>query len=165
MPKLYLLRHTESSSSIVTQDIERTLTSNGIDQAKDIGQYFRKHGNDVDLVMCSVSKRTQMTLFIAQMSGFSPKKTEVIEKLYNAPAEELFSQVHKSKENNILLIAHNPGIQELAKILCGSGDPKKMEMLNTFYTPGTLSIIDCRIESWSDLRMRENTLIDIIVPN
>ena len=107
----------EASASLGTADIERILTSHGVDQAKRVGNHLIQSGADIDLAFCSIAKRTQMSLLTVQVVGVTFRKTEYIKNLYNAPAENILDYIKKSSAENIMVVAHNPGIHELARSL------------------------------------------------
>jgi phosphohistidine phosphatase len=155
----------EASASLGTKDIERILTSHGIDQAKRVGNYLIQTGADIDLAFCSIAKRTQMSLLTVQVVGTSIHKTEYIQKLYNASAGDILHFIQKSDAENIMVVAHNPGIHELARTLVGDGDKEKIEKLNIFYSPGTLSVINCPVKKWKDIQPGQNTLEDLFIPD
>ena len=161
MAKLYLLRHAQAASFLNGDDKDRMLTAHGIEQAKEVAKYII----DVDLALCSGAKRTQMTLENAVQAGANIKKTDILDSLYNAPAGDLLNAIHSCADQNILVIAHNPGIHILAKTLTGRGEETQIEKLNIFYNPATLSIFDCDINNWADLKPQENTLVDLIIPD
>lgn len=161
MPKLYLLRHAQAASSLGGEDKDRPLTPQGIGQAKSIGPHLQ----DIDLALCSSARRTKETLKHAGESGATIKKIETLDILYNAMAGELLNAVQSYASNNILVVAHNPGIHQFAKILTGDGEPDQLEKLNLFYNPATLSIFDCPIESWRELKPAQNKLIDLVIPD
>lgn len=165
MPKLYLLRHMEASASLGTSDIERTLTSHGIDQAKRIGNYLIQNNAKLDLAFCSIAKRTQMSLLTIQVVGIAAKKTEYIRSLYEASAGDILAKIQEAEEENIIVVGHNPGIHEVARLLTGDGDKEKKEQLNIFYNPGTLTVLDCPVSSWKDLKPGANTLEDLFIPD
>jgi phosphohistidine phosphatase len=164
MPKLYLLRHMEASASLETPDIERTLTSHGIDQAKRVGNFLIQCNARPDLAFCSIAKRTQMSLLTIQVVGLNIQKTEFIRSLYNAPAGDILDKIQRSDENDIMVVAHNPGIHELARMLAGDGDPEKLTQLKAFYSPGTLTVLECPVKKWKDIQPGQNTLVDLFIP-
>ncbi|HPF77667.1 MAG TPA: histidine phosphatase family protein [Alphaproteobacteria bacterium] len=161
MPKLYLLRHAQASSSLHTDDKGRSLTPHGTEQAKAIAKHLR----DVDLALCSSAKRTQMTLNAAQENGADIKKTDIMDKLYNAGAGDILSILQEQDKDNILIVAHNPGIHQLANLLAGKGTSSQLMQLQLAYAPATLSVLDCPITNWRDIQPQGNELIDLIIPD
>lgn len=160
MPQLYLLRHAQAGSSLSTKDQDRSLTPHGIEQAKTVAPYL----NDIDLALCSSAKRTRMTLQTVIDAGANIKKIDYLDTLYNAPAGEILKALQSCEAQNILIIAHNPGIHQLAGTFVGEGNKSQVGKLKLFYQPATLSIFDCPIESWGDIQPQSNTLLDLIIP-
>lgn len=165
MPKLYLLRHTEASSSLETSDAERTLTTHGIDQAKKVGDFLKEINAEIDLAICSGSKRTLMTLAAVEETFPNIKKSEINDKLYNAPAGEILNTIQRAPNDNILIVAHNPGIHDVVRTLVGEGDKEKIDIVNMFYSPGTLSVLECKIKNWNEIQPRQNILEDLFIPD
>lgn len=161
MPKLYLLRHAEAPSCFELSDKDRPLSTHGISQAKNVAAHLK----DIDLVLCSSATRTKMTCAALIEGGANFKNIEYLDALYNAPAGDLLSSIQTVNAQNIMVIAHNPGIHVLANRLVGGGDKGQIEKLNLFYNPATLSIFECDIERWADIQPHQNTLIDLIIPD
>lgn len=160
MPRLYLLRHAQAGSSFSTDDKDRPLTPHGIRQAQSLAFDLK----DIQKTLCSCAKRTQMTAQSIKDIGGNLGVIEYQDALYNAPAGDILNAIQSCGSENLFVIAHNPGIHLLARSLANSGDKSKLEKLNIFYNPATLSIFDCDIKSWSDLQPQSNRLVDLIVP-
>ncbi len=159
MPKLYLLRHAQADMAYGMEDKNRPLTPHGITQATLVAAHLK----DINVVYCSAAERTKMTLQAAIDGGAEIKRHEIIDNFYNAPAEILRQKILDSDAENILIIAHNPGIHQLAASLTMTGEEQKLNQLMSMYPPASLSIFDCDIEAWSDLKSYQNTLIDFII--
>ncbi len=158
MPKLYLLRHAQASSSFDVEDKDRPLSPHGIKQAKQLAGYIK----DVQKTLCSAARRTQMTANAIKKAHGNIGAIEYQDALTNAPAGDILNSIQRCGSENLLVIAHNPGIHLLARSMADKGDSAKLEKLNIFYNPASLSIFDCAIEMWSDLKPQSNTLIDFI---
>ncbi|HPD83701.1 MAG: histidine phosphatase family protein [Alphaproteobacteria bacterium] len=161
MLKLHLLRHAEAPSAFNVSDKDRPLSPHGIQQAKSIADHL-KH---VDLVLCSSALRTQMTCKALTEAGANFETVKYLDELYNASAETLLNTVRSSISQNILVIAHNPGIHAFSTMMMGDGKSTDIEKVNLFYHPATLSVFECPIENWSDIQPFKNTLIDLVIPD
>jgi phosphohistidine phosphatase len=148
--KIYLLRHAQAENSFAIGDKERMLTDFGKEQGFNVGLFLKNHV--IETVLCSEAKRTQQTLEQLQKAGASFNKIDILEKFYNAPAEILFEAIEET-ENNVLAIAHNPGIHHLAFQLAKEGEPHLIDQLAMGYPPATLSVFE------------ENKLIELIIPD
>ncbi|NQZ14413.1 MAG: histidine phosphatase family protein [Alphaproteobacteria bacterium] len=160
MPKLYLLRHGQAASSFNQEDKDRPLTQHGVSQASSLAS----HVQDIQKTLCSSAKRTQMTARAVQSAGGNLGNIEYQDHLYNASAGDLLSAIQECSSENILIVAHNPGIHLLARSLADKGDEAQLEKLNIFYNPATLSIFECDVENWSDIKPQSNRLLDLIIP-
>src|SRR5262245_33661057 len=114
---LFLLRHAKSSwddSSL--RDHERPLAKRGRRATKVIARHLRSQSVRPELVLCSSAKRTQETL--DRLRDALPDDVEVrVERgLYLASAVDLLDGVRlvPAELGSVLLIGHNPAIQELA---------------------------------------------------
>lgn len=159
MPKLYLLRHAQAEGGFDKSDKDRALTAHGINQSKEVSA----HLTNIPLCLCSGATRTKMTLESAIEGNTQINKTNFIDELYNAPAGVLLNAIQQADTaNDLLLIAHNPGIHQLANILAHEDESAIREKLRFQYAPATLSILDCQIEKWADIKPAQNTLLDFI---
>ena len=134
MPKLYLLRHAQAGSSFSLDDKDRPLTPHGIMQAQSLAFELK----DIQKTLCSSAKRTQMTAQSIKDVGGNIGVIEYQHALYNAPAGDVLSAIQSCGSENLLVIAHNPGIHLLARSLASQGDKEKMEKLSLFYNPANL---------------------------
>jgi phosphohistidine phosphatase len=114
---LFLLRHAKSSwddSSL--GDHERPLAKRGRRATKVIARHLRSQGIRPGLVLCSSARRTQETL--ERLTDVLTHDVEVrVERdLYLASAVDLLDRVRlvPAEVGSVLLIGHNPAIQELA---------------------------------------------------
>ncbi len=159
MPKLYILRHAHAESDFNLNDKDRPLSAHGISQAKNLVEHIK----DIKKTLCSSALRTQMTANALKDAGSDLGIIEYKDNLYNAPAGDILSSIQSCSAENILIIAHNPGIHLLARSLANKGNQSQLEQLNIFYNPATLSIFNCHIENWNELKPQSNELLDLII--
>jgi phosphohistidine phosphatase len=118
-----LLRHAKSDWPDVP-DRERPLAKRGRRDAPRIGRWLHDHGYLPDVVVCSAAVRTRQTWkLVAPELGGSPSVT-FEPRAYAASALTLLYLVQElpSRYRAALLIAHNPGIAELATSLAENGN-------------------------------------------
>ena len=124
MKRLYLLRHAKSSWDDPTlADHDRPLAPRGRRAAKVIAEHLGREGIAPELVLCSPSRRTRQTLTrIAPGLGKSAD-VQIKPELYAASAADLLEVLHEVPDEveSVMLIGHNPGIQDLALSLAGAG--------------------------------------------
>ena len=64
----------------------------------------------------------------------------------------------------LLVIAHNPGLHDLARNLIASGDVEWREQLNERLPTAGLVVIDFALESWGKLHVHAGRLERFVTP-
>ncbi len=154
MKRLLLLRHGKSSwddSSL--DDIDRPLSKRGRKASDLIGRHLERNRLRPELVLCSPSRRTRETLARIEKSFDRILPTRIDGALYEATAESLMDRVRhiENMAETILVIGHNPSIQDLALTVVGSGDLEARNQLVEKYPTGALATIIFEIRNWSEL--------------
>ena len=113
--RLILLRHAKSDWPDVP-DRERPLAKRGRRDAPRIGRWLHEHGYQPDVVVCSAAQRTRQTWdLVAPELGGSPAVRFEPRAYAASPMTLLYlAQELPSRYRTALLIAHNPGLSELA---------------------------------------------------
>ena len=161
---LYLLRHAQAASDMTVNDKDRALTLHGLSQASQIGAYLNDRSITIDQLLCSSARRTKMTAAEVKKAGAIIKKENFSDEIYNAPAGSILNAIQKSDGDHLLVVAHNPGIHQLANMLVGEGERVHLERLMMGYDPATLCVLKCACESWTDIQPQGNALVDLIQP-
>jgi phosphohistidine phosphatase len=155
MLTLSLLRHAKSSwDDPGLEDFNRPLNDRGREAAPRMGRFMAKHGIAPELILCSTSVRTRQTLELV-LPHLSPRpKVTYEDGLYLAAASALLQRVRKDAgtATHVLVVAHDPGMHELATELAGSGDPKLLELLALKFPTTGLAVIDFDVQAWSKVR-------------
>ena len=158
--RLVLLRHAKSSwDQPDLADHDRPLNARGRRAGAWVGQHFREQEITFDFVLCSSAVRTMETLALLELDG----RTEVVVEgdLYGATAEEMLARLRRvtTSASSVLLIAHNPGVHELAVMLTGD-----REHLGSF---PTAALADLRLPAgtWADLHPGATALGSFVTPS
>ena len=120
--QLLLLRHGKSSRDDPSiADHERRLSKRGRKAAEAMRHMMRSEGLVPDLVLVSPARRTMETLAALQPWD-KPPLIDSQEELYLAPAPRILKLLRNVSDGvrSVLLIGHNPGLQELATLLVGA---------------------------------------------
>lgn len=143
MKTLLLLRHAKSSwKDTDLDDHDRPLNKRGKRDAPRMGQLLREEQLLPDLIVCSSAKRTWRTAeLVAEAAGYRGE-TRITGDVYEASAAKLLSLIQGFPDSSqrILLIGHNPGLEELFEQLTGQYRP-----LST----AALACLQLSCESWS----------------
>lgn len=123
MKRLYLLRHAKSSwDDPSLDDHDRPLARRGRRATKLIAEHLQRERIAPSLVLCSSALRTRETLERV-LPELDPADGRVERRLYGASAEELLARLREvpSGVDSVMLVGHQPAIQELALRLAGAG--------------------------------------------
>jgi phosphohistidine phosphatase len=163
MKRLYLLRHAKSSwDEPALPDHDRSLAPRGLRAAKVMAEHLRREGIAPELVLCSSSRRTRETLGrIAPALGEA--EVEIEPKLYAASAADLLQVLHDVRDEigSVMLIGHNPGIQDLALSLASGGS--ETERVRRKFPTAALATLIVRC-SWRELTAGSAELVSFAKP-
>lgn len=123
MRTLILLRHGEAERAAPSgRDIDRALTPQGRVDARAAGLALVRGDLRPNVALVSAALRTRQTWEAAAAALGGPAATEHAE-LYDAPADDLLAAAHACGAQTVAVVAHNPGVGELAARL--SGEPAR----------------------------------------
>jgi len=165
MRRLLMLRHAKAEKSAPGGgDFDRALASRGREQAPKIGVYMAHHGLAPDLVIASPARRVRETWELAA-PALAPAPAVVWEdRLYNADIETILTVVRKAKPPTLLLVGHNPGLKDFARLMIASGDVDARERLNEGLPTGGLLVIDFAFADWGKLHAQSGRLDRFVSP-
>jgi phosphohistidine phosphatase len=158
MKSLLLLRHAKSSWDDPTlRDIDRPLKKRGVKAARRIGEFMRKRRVRPELVLSSPSRRTVQTVeIVVDAAGLDlePRYDERIYQAGSAALLEIVSQLEDSV-SGVLLVGHNPGLEDLLERLTNEVQP---------VPTAALARVSLRIKRWSDVQTARGKLEWIVRP-
>ncbi len=117
MRQLVLLRHAKAAAESETgEDFDRPLAARGREDAPGIGEALAGAGADPEIVLVSSAKRTRETWGLVS-SCFPDVTVEFRDDLYLAEANALLHAAEEAGAERVMVVAHNPGVHELASRL------------------------------------------------
>ena len=165
MLRLMLLRHAKAAWPSGTLDLDRPLAKRGQEASLVMGGYLRSERLEPDLVIVSPSRRTQETWeriqpFLGEIETLRDGR------IYEAPVGRLLEVVREvgPEARTVLLIGHNPGFEELARLLIGEGDMEGILRLGQKYPTAGLAVIDFALEDWADVAYKSGRLERFVTP-
>lgn len=167
MRRLMLMRHAKSDWSIAGQhDHERPLSARGRKAAPLMGLYMAQHRLMPDAVLVSTAVRAQATWSLVAPTLDRRIEPQFDRRLYGAAAAELLAPVRETAlaVRALLVIGHNPGLQDLARLLAESGDADARLALMEKFPTAALAVIDFPVTRWSDVAPRGGRLERFIAP-
>jgi phosphohistidine phosphatase len=116
------------------------------------------------LVLCSPSLRTRQTLEAIEPSLDEGCSVELVPEFYAASERELLERLQAVPESvgSVMLIGHNPSLQQLALLLASRG--ADLPKLGEKFPTGVLATLVVDSESWAALRPGDAELVDYVVP-
>jgi len=122
MKTLLILRHAKSSwSESGTADHDRPLNKRGQETAPRMGELIKAEGLTPDLILSSTAKRAHKTADkVAKSCGYDGD-VELRGSLYLATPDAYFLALNEVDDavQRVLVIGHNPGLEDLLERLTG----------------------------------------------
>jgi phosphohistidine phosphatase len=122
MKTLLLLRHAKSSwKDQDLADFERPLNDRGRKAAESVGNFLAREDVNIDLVISSPAVRARQTIELVLRAANRSPELRFDQRIYEAsPARllEITSQIEDDRKS-VLLVGHNPGMEELLALLVG----------------------------------------------
>jgi phosphohistidine phosphatase len=150
MKTLLLMRHAKSSwkeSNI--PDHDRPLNRRGKHDAPLMGKLLRDQKMNLDLIISSTALRAETTANLIAKAVRYKGKIVLDKSIYNAEPMDLLTLLSNSSDenNSILLIGHNPTVEETVQMLTNSPE---ITMATCAIAHLTLSI-----DIWTDLKEKQ----------
>jgi phosphohistidine phosphatase len=165
MKTLTLLRHAKSGwDDPALRDFDRPLNAKGMRAAQTVGRAMRDAGMTFGRVIASPATRVMQTLDGVE-SGYGARLSAAWERrLYLAPAATLLDIVREQTDDadSLLLVAHNPGLEELVLWLVPEGELR--EAVATKYPTASLAVIEFDGSDWGAINPGEGRLARFIRP-
>ncbi len=167
MKRIYLLRHAKSSWSEDGQaDFERALAPRGLHAARQMLDHLSDRAVRPSVVLCSTARRARETLDLI-MPGLTGKPGVRYEDgLYHAAATDIIARIRRLPEKtpSVMIVGHNPGLQETVLKLAGAGAPKRLHQIAEKFPTLALAELSIDIEHWRDLSPGGARLVDLTIP-
>ena len=159
MRRLMLLRHAKSDRPAGVPDHERPLARSGREACDGIGQYMAREGLAPDLAIVSSARRTQETWDLVRRAFAGNLHYRGEPRIYEATADAILAIVRETAPHveRLLLVGHNPGLQDLALELIGKGSRPELSRLRAKYPTAGLVVIDFDVPSWNRLDREAGT--------
>lgn len=166
--RLYVLRHAKSSwDDPDLPDHLRPLARRGRKAVAALERHMRGAGIAPGLVLCSPAVRAVQTWegVASGLPAGTAVDVDVNDALYGASADVLLRRLRRlpPDTDSVLVVGHNPGLEDLTRGLVGHGDPALRRRLETKFPTGALATLDVP-GAWHDLPWGTSTLVAYVLP-
>ncbi|WP_313879925.1 SixA phosphatase family protein [Streptomyces silvisoli] len=129
------------------------------------GRWLRSAGRPPELVVCSPARRTRETWEL--LHGELAADPEVVhdDRVYAAEPPELLRVLRQTPERvrTVLLVAHQPGVQELTLALAGAAEGDALERVREKFPTSAIAVLDLDVP-WPRLGGGCAVLAQFVVP-
>lgn len=168
MKTLYLLRHAKSSwAEAGRRDFDRPLNARGRAAAAETGRYLAAHAMAPDLILCSAAQRTRETVALILPALAAEIVIRIEAGLYGATSDALLERLGRlgSEISSVMIVGHNPGLEDLARHLATGGPKEDLARLAAKYPTAALAVIRTGARTWDSLSVERGQLERFVVPS
>ncbi len=163
--QLIIVRHAKSAwDDASLDDYDRPLSPRGLNDIPPMARWLATHKLEIDLILSSSAKRTRQTAqLLCEHTGLNPKKIKWQDALYLADTTTLLETIGQTpaKTKQLMLIGHNPGLEELLTHLCG--DELPLTSSGKLLTTATIAIVAVP-DGWQTIKPHSCHLVKLMRP-
>jgi len=166
MHRLFVLRHAKSSwDNSHLGDHERPLAPRGERAAEALAAHVATIAPPPALVLCSTARRARDTLEPIRARLPAGTTVQIEDGLYGASAPDVLDLLRGVPEETpaVLVVGHNPTLEDLVKGLGRAGDPALIARVLDKFPTGALATLAFP-GPWKDLGWGAATLEAYVVP-
>ncbi|QIJ61371.1 histidine phosphatase family protein [Streptomyces sp. JB150] len=164
--RLVVLRHAKSARPPGVPDHDRPLAPRGRRDAPAAGRALAAADCLPDLALCSTAVRARQTWELAAAQWGTPPAVRHDPRLYAADAPGLLAVVRETppRVGTLLLVGHNPALEDLVLGLAGDGLDDTLERVRAKFPTSALAVLSWRGTGWPELDPGAALLTWVTVP-
>ncbi|MEW2395557.1 histidine phosphatase family protein [Streptomyces sp. NPDC046862] len=164
--RLVVLRHAKSAWPEGVPDHDRPLGPRGLRDAPAAGRALAAADCLPDLALCSTAERARATWELAAAQWDTPPPVRHDPRLYGADVPELLDVVREAPDEvaTLLLVGHNPGLEELVLELAGDDLDDALDVVRAKFPTSAIAVLDWHGHSWKNLAPGAALLTAMTVP-
>ncbi len=131
-----------------------------------MGAYLAHNDLLPDLVLVSTARRAQETWSLVR-DALPPSVVKCdVSGLYEASCARIADILYAVEPSfeTVMLIGHNPGLEDLALLLACEGDPAAQEKISEKFPTAGLAVIDFSAPRWADIAPNGGYLERFVTP-
>jgi len=163
--RLIVTRHAKAAWPEGVPDLERPLAERGRRDAPRAGRFLVEAGLVPDRVICSPAARTRETFGLISSEWDSVPPVDYDERVYDAGLSALLAVVRGAPPTSraLMVVGHNPGMQQLTLAVAGDGDPAGLARANEKYPTCGIAVLEVP-GTWSSVEPGHAVLERFVVP-
>lgn len=164
--RLVVLRHAKSAWPEGVPDHDRPLGPRGLRDAPAAGRALAAADCVPDLALCSTAERARATWELAAAQWDTPPPVRHDPRLYGADVPDLLDVVRDTPDEvaTLLLVGHNPGLEELVLELAGEDLDDALDAVRAKFPTSAIAVLDWHGHSWKALTPGAALLTAMTVP-
>jgi phosphohistidine phosphatase len=165
MLTLSLFRHAKAAAAAGGQrDFDRPLTDRGQRDAARMGSVLAVR--DYDLALVSAARRASETWEIARGAFGTLPEALTEGGLYLSGMRKILQRLAEIPVTvgAVLVVAHNPDLQELALWLAGAGDTPAIRAMRQKFPTSAVATFALDAPAWSDIGPKRAELVQFAIP-
>ncbi|MFV0137280.1 SixA phosphatase family protein [Streptomyces sp. HMX87] len=164
--RLVVLRHAKSARPEGVADHDRPLAGRGRRDAPAAGRALAEADCLPDLALCSSATRARATWELAAAQWGTPPPVRMEPRLYGADVPDLLAVVREVPDEvgTLLVIGHNPGLEDLVLELAGDGLDDALDRVRAKFPTSAIAVLAWRGPAWSALAPGAALLTAVLVP-
>lgn len=163
--RLVVLRHAKSAWPDGVADHERPLAPRGRRDAPVAGRLLAEADCLPDLALCSTALRARETWELASAQWGTPPPVRHDPRVYAADVPDLLTVVREvsAEVETLLLVGHNPGLEELVLELAGDGLDDTLDEVRTKFPTSAIAVLAWYGTTWRALAPGTALLTGVMV--
>ncbi|MEV7319602.1 histidine phosphatase family protein [Streptomyces sp. NPDC093970] len=164
--RLVVLRHAKSAWPEGVPDQLRPLAARGRRDAPAAGRALAECDWLPDLAVCSTAVRARQTWELASGQWGTPPPVRHDRRVYAAGASDLLEVVREAppEVETLLLVGHNPALEELVLELAGDGLDDTLDRVRTKFPTSAIAVLAWHGTAWTALAPGTALLTAMTVP-
>ncbi|GAV37760.1 2,3-bisphosphoglycerate-dependent phosphoglycerate mutase [Streptomyces acidiscabies] len=164
--RLVVLRHAKSAWPDGVPDHDRPLGPRGLRDAPAAGRALAEADCLPDLALCSTAERAHRTWDLASREWATPPPVRHDPRLYGADVPELLDVLRETppEVETLLLVGHNPGLEDLVLDLAGDGVDDTLERVAVKFPTSAIAVLAWHATTWRTLARGTALLTSVTVP-
>ena len=167
MRRLLLLRHAKAERlQSGGHDHDRILAKRGREDAAAVGTYMVRHRLVPNRALVSTSARTRETWALVAAAFAKLPPAEFEGSIYEASPEAMLKAIKATEPGakTLIVVGHNPGMQQLAGLLIASGYVEARQRLLEEFPTAAFAMISFVTVNWHSLRANGGRLEHFVTP-